>query len=566
MQTPADAQSEAPGPGAGATLRRHAGRLWWILTGLVLAIGIIGQIRVWASDRGFWNDELYIALNIRGKSFPALAGGLRYAQVAPPGWLMGEQLIYKVLGGNEQVLKFPQLLAAMATLVLTVLICRRVVGPWAALGAAALMALAPQLYYYAGELKQYSVEAAAALVIIGAAGITGELSRQGRLTRWRGLWLSAAVLLACAASYSALIVVAGSLAGLIVVAAINKARREALWTLRVMLPGLVLSGALAALRMHVTFLSNQDSFFPNGLPPENAGLGEIIRWLPRMWQGLVANPLRWDSPWLVLVLCLVGLAAMVARGKAVWAAILVGVLGTAIGAAAVRGMPIEDRVALYLVGPMVIMVVAAFDGAIRALGRLNRRDDRVRRQGLGVAAVALALVVGLGGALMSLRPAAVAAYDQVTEPLYRDNARDVMRDVKNMLQPGDVVLVYDFSQPLASWYGTEYKLPIVGLIGPVTGCDPSTIDVALGNADRVWYVRGARLSYHPANFHAHVLAELTKRGTIVESKVYGEGDVFGSEPGWAIIDLTKAADPNPPKPEPNTNPVYNCAAVTPDWR
>ncbi|HEX6685660.1 MAG TPA: hypothetical protein VF062_22990 [Candidatus Limnocylindrales bacterium] len=555
MQTEAGVRSESVG--VRAARRPHADRLWWVLTGLVLAIGVAGQARVWASDRGFWNDELYIALNIRDKSFAALAGGLRYAQVAPPGWLMGEQLIYEMLGSDERVLKFPQLLAAIATLVLTVLICRRVVGRWAALAAAGLMVLAPELYYYAGELKQYSLEAAAALVIIGAAGILGELSSQGRLTRRRAIWLSVAVLLSCAASYSALVVAAGSLAALLAIAAINKARRQAWWALGVMLPGLVVSGGLAALRMQITFLSNQDSFFPNGLPPEGAGPGEIIAWLPGMWRGLVADPLHWGLPWLVLVLCLAGLAAMVTRGKAVWAAILVGVLGAAIGAAAVGGMPIEDRVALYLVGPIVIMVVAAFDGGVRALGRIRSR--------LGAVAVALALVAGLGGVLMSVRPAAVEAYDEVTEPLYRDNAREVMREVKDLVRPGDVILVYDFTQPLASWYGTEYQLPIVGLIGPVTGCDPATVDVALGNADRVWYVRGARLSYHPANYHAHVLAELTKRGTIVESKVYGEGDVFGSAPGWAIIDLTRGADPNPPKPEPNADPAYNCATVTPDW-
>src|SRR4051794_12076332 len=40
---------------------RRSDRIWSVLAGLVVLAGIGAQLRVWASDRGFWGDELYIA-------------------------------------------------------------------------------------------------------------------------------------------------------------------------------------------------------------------------------------------------------------------------------------------------------------------------------------------------------------------------------------------------------------------------------------------------------------------------------------------------------------------------
>ncbi len=62
-----------------------ADRLWWVLVAVVTAVGLAGVIRVWASDRGLWGDEVYIADNIQGLGFRGLTGALRHYQVAPAG-------------------------------------------------------------------------------------------------------------------------------------------------------------------------------------------------------------------------------------------------------------------------------------------------------------------------------------------------------------------------------------------------------------------------------------------------------------------------------------------------
>jgi hypothetical protein len=539
---------------------------------LVIATGVLGQIRVWASDRGFWNDELYIAANVAGKSFAGMADHLYYSQVAPPGWLMGEHAIYKIFGGDEQVLRLPQLIASIIVIMLTAVIARRAIGAWAAVAATLLVVLNPFTLYYAAELKQYSVEAAACLIIVLAAGALGGAALRGSIGRRHALGAGLAFLAATAVSYTALIVLAGAMVGVLAVLAVSGGRRlfspagpwrVAVIALAVAAPALTLGGLQVVLRTRLGFMSTQDDVFPNGLPPHGSGLADRLVWLPRMWRGFTANPMFWRLSAVALLLMLGGVVALVLRGRPLWAGVLAGPVLAAVGAAAVGRYPMEERVALYLVAPLVLLAVAAVDGLARLMWKALRRKDFAATAGAAAATLA-----ALAGLLVTAQPAAAAAVDEATRPLYRDNARDVFRDVAGRIRPGDVVLVYDFSQPMAAWYGERFHLPVVGLIGFDSECDRGEplLDKVLGGAKRVWYVRGARFSQHPENYQAHVLAVLAKRGHIVESKVYGPGTILDSAPGWSVVDLTAGPDPNPPRPSPITDPRLPCLVITPYLR
>ena len=549
--------------------------MWSALLGLVLALGVAGLVRVWASDRGFWNDELYIAVNVRDAGLPGLlTGPLRYTQVAPPGWLLVEKAMYRLFGGDEQVLRLPQLAAAAVVLVLTAVLARRALGRWAALVATALLAVSPLLYSYAGELKQYTVEAAAALAIVlmvdvrsragtsrsrrapGDSQVRARLAGAGRVLAFVVVTTAAVWV-----SYSALLVLAGAVGGLLLVLALDRRWRALAVTAAAATPAALLGADQVRRRMGQPFLSNQEAFFVTGLPPEGAGLVELLRWLPDMWRGFVASPLHWAYPWLVLGLALAGVVALVWQGRRLWAAVLVGVFGAAVGAAALGGLPLQDRVALYLVAPVAMAVAAALCAAARVLVQALRNGRHP------VAAVlAVGLLVALPGMVLAVRPAAAAALAEVRQPRYRDVGRDVMRDVAAQLRPGDAVLVYGFSQPLASWYGTRYRLPVAGLASMVrTGaCQPATVDAALAGVSRVWYVRGAKWSRHPDDYHVRVLAELARRGRVVEARVFGPGEVMGHRPGWALVDLTQGPGPRPPTLA--AAPEYACLTVQPEWR
>lgn len=532
----------------------------WFAACVLTLLTVAGQIRVWASDRGFWNDELYIGVNIKSKGFVALAGPLRYAQVAPPGWLMGEHAIYKVFGPGEQMLKLPQLLASIIVLVLTAIVAHRAIGRWAPAAAIALLALTPFTYYYAAELKQYSVEAAACLVVVLAVAWLADAAARGLLTRRNAIVAGVVFLAAVFTSYSALLVIAGAIAGVAVVQAVRRKWRALLPAAAVVAPALAYGAYQVSRRKRFSFLSNQDDFFPNGLPPHGSGPLDRVAWLPRMWQGFVANPMHWRFAPLVLLLIILGVAALIVRGRAVWAAVLAGPIVAAAGAAFIGRYPFEDRVALYLVAPVVLLLVAGLDGLVRWTISVWGRRSTV--------ATALAAVLCLGalaGLAVMAQPAAVAAADEVRQPRYRDVGRDVFSDVSTQIRPGDVVLVYDFSQPMANWYGDRYKLPVAGLIGFSAECDSdAALDQALRGATRVWYIRGAAFSRHPSDYHGHVLELLAKRGHIVQSRVFGGGTIYGNAPGWTVVDLTKGPDPNPPRLPPMADPAFRCPWFSPD--
>ncbi|HET8660323.1 MAG TPA: hypothetical protein VFM55_15155 [Micromonosporaceae bacterium] len=546
------------------------GAVWPACHGLVLVVGVAGLVRVWASDRGFWNDELYVAVNVRDLSpHKLLTGPLRYSQVAPPGWLYGEKVMYQLFGGDEQVLRLPQLAAAVAVLVLTAVLAYRASGHSAALAATALLATSPLLYIYAGELKQYPVEAAAALAIVLMVDVLSGKGDRGRhrtpgarrlAVAGRALAFATVTTAAVSVSYSAVLVLAGAVGGLLLVFALGRRWRAMALTAAAAAPAALLGAEQVRRRMSQPFLRNQEAFFTTGLPPEGAGPAELLRWLPDMWRGFVASPLHWAYPWLVLGLALAGVVALVWQGRRLWAAVLVGVFGAAVGAAALGGLPVQDRVALYLVAPVAVAVAAALSAAVRALVQAVRGARR---------AVAVVLAVGLlvaaPGMVLAARPAAAAAVAEVRNPHYRDVGRDVMREVAGQVRPGDAVLVYGFSQPLASWYGTRYRLPVAGLatMGRTGACRPATVDAALAGVSRVWYVRGAKWSGHPDDYHARVVAELARRGRIMDARVFGPGPVLGHRPGWALVDLAQGPDPHPPAPAPA--PDYACLTVQPQW-
>jgi hypothetical protein len=557
--------------------RHVSDRVWWVLAGLVVVTGLGAQLRVWASDRGFWGDELYIADNVQAFGLRGLAGVLRHNQLAPTGWLYVEKALYLTLGTGEQVLRFPSLVAAATVLLVGGWVAYRAVGRWGALGAMALIASSPKILEYAGELKQYAFEAAAALLVLVATDLG--LRAVGTLRERRRVVLVAALLgLFCAAvSYTALIVLAGATAGAVVWLLAGRRRTDAWIVAGTAAPGLLLAAVMILRRLAHPLMAGQDTFFPNGLPPEHSGPLRVLAWLPTMWRGFVATPLEWQYPLLVLLLVIGGLVAMVRRGRGQWAAMLGGTLLAAVAVAAVRAFPFEERVALYLVAPVLITVVAAIDGAVRLAVFGVRRalsgvdTSKSTRDGRALAVAAALVLVLIGGVValgVSVRPALAAGVAQARSPLYRDPFRDAMRDLARQLRPGDVVLLYSFSDSQGLWYGPALHVPIAGLafLRADDACAPATVTAALRGAHRVWYLKGAHFSQHPDDYQRRVAAALETRATFVSARDYSgytsaPATAASEGTGWELFDLDAGPDPDPLRPGPN--PAFACLDLVP---
>ncbi|QSB13394.1 hypothetical protein JQS43_17445 [Natronosporangium hydrolyticum] len=529
----------------------------------LLLAAAVGQVRVWSSDRGFWLDELSVAINLRERAWSELPGGLEYYQVAPVGWLAVTKALREWVGEAEVVLRLPSLVAGVALLVLTMVIARRAVGEWASAVAVGLVGFSPTLLYYSGELKQYAVETAVAL---GLLLLGDELLRRDPQRRqgaeqengWRWPVLAAGaglVAVAVTLSYSALIVLAGVTAGL---AAIFAARRQ--WPAMAVLflaaaPAAALGVGLAWYRRLYPLAPNQDTWFAHGMPVPGAGVGDVVAWLPQTWTGFVASPLGWRSGWWTLGLVAIGLVALLRRGRGHWAAMAAGVLAMAMVAAVLRGYPLADRVALYLVTPVILLVVAGVDGVARGVRWVARQIQLVPATAAGTAAAVVAAV-----AVVMPGPPVGDGVQQMLAPPDRDRGREVLADLAGRVRPGDVVIANWFAEQLGRWYGLE----VAGLVRMAPAedpqlCRPDSVDALLAGASRAWYLHGAPPGSEPADHTVRVAAQLAQRGRIVDAWTLGE-DGLSNEPGWILLDLTAGPDPTPPTVEPH--PDFACLTET----
>jgi hypothetical protein len=531
-------------------------RLWWVVASAVVVAGLGAEVRVWASDRGFWGDEVYIADSLSGLGWGGMFGVLRHNQLAPPGWMVAEKLLFRTLGGDEHVLRLPALIGGGVVLVLTGVLAYKMVGRWAALLALALVATSPKILEYSGELKQYSVEAGAAMIVLLVTWLG--LGQSGSLReRRRAVLISAAVLAGCGAvSYTAIIVLVGATAGAGLWLSAGRRWTDMWIVVGTATPGTLLDTAFILHRLASPMMAGQDSFFPNGLPPQGAGPEQLVQWLPTMWRGFVGNPLLWQYPIAVLLLVVGGLAALVVRGRGLWAAMLGATFGVAVVVAAVRAFPVEERVALYLVAPTVMLVVAGLDGAARLAGRAvaRLRASWTSRAGAAGAAVAAGLVLAVGMCLAgaSAAPAVRDGLYQARTPLYRDPFRDAMRDLAGRLRPGDAVLVYDFTEVQAIWYWRALGVPIAGEASMTTTeqCHPSSLTTALAGAHRVWYLKGAHFSQHPDDYQQRVASALQVSATFIEARDFVgyssyPATVTSETTGWELFDLDIGPDPHP---------------------
>jgi hypothetical protein len=552
-----------------ADARRLRFRWWWPAIGLALLVGLAGQVRVWASDRGLWGDEIYVATNVRSLHWWQMAGPLAYSQIAPPGWLIEGKLCYRAFGGAEQSLRLVGLLGAVATLVLTAVLARRAIGRAGAVLATSLVAVCPGLLYYAGEFKQYSTEAAAAMVLLLAVGLFVEDDPPGTRHRGRRTAALASIgLLVMPFSFSAIIVLAGTTTGGILVLLSRRRRRDAVALAVAATPAAVLGALMVWRRLSFPIPGNQYQIFPNGFPPEHASPSDLLAWPPRMWAGFVADPLAWRFPIVVLILVLVGLLAMALRGKLAWAGLLSGLGVAAFGAAAVRAYPWEGRIAVYLLAPTLITAAAGVDGLVRAAVHTVRAlrsagtAGRGTGRGVGRAVAALvALVVAVPATVVAASPSLADGIEQTRHPRYRDPGRDIFNEVISRVRPGDVIVFYSFSRPVAQWYSYGKQLPTAGFFRLVSAetCQPASVDAALAGAKRLWYVRAARFSQDPSDYHQRVLAALHDRGRVVESHLWPPGTAGSA--GWTLVDLTTPSGPDLTTPP--ADPAHACLEVVP---
>lgn len=132
---------------------------------IIIGVGIAVRFYQYVFAKSLWLDESFLALNIVNKSFPELLKPLDYGQVAPIGFLFVEKLSVQLLGNNEYVLRLFPFLCGIISLFLFFQIAKRLLGKEAFLIALTLFSLSGSLICYSAQLKQYSIDVTAILLL-----------------------------------------------------------------------------------------------------------------------------------------------------------------------------------------------------------------------------------------------------------------------------------------------------------------------------------------------------------------------------------------------------------------
>lgn len=387
----------------------------------VLAVGIGLRVARYVADRSLWGDEGALALNLVNKSARDLLEPLEYLQGAPTGFLLVEKGMVELLGDDEFALRLFPLVCGILSLFLFAAVARRVLEPVGAALALLLFATAEPLVYYSTEVKQYSTDVAAALVLL-----LGVLIIDWRAARaWQFVLAGIAAGSVVWFSHSALIVLPALALALLVAFTWTGEGRA--------LRAVASASAIAGTAAVAAFWVNHDnarrvaSAAVSSETGSGGGFDRLVEPLRDVW-GAFPDPigLARTTTGLGVIACLVGLSAL-ARVSPKRCLVIATPIVAALAASTLHLYPFSNRFILFLVPFFALLLAAGLDALLRAPWRAAP-----------IGALAIALIFAY--------PVARAAGNLVSPPGHEE-LKNVLDDVQARWQPGDALYV---------WYQTQY--------------------------------------------------------------------------------------------------------------
>jgi hypothetical protein len=422
------------------------------LVWLAVAVGVALRVARYLADRSLWGDEGALALNIVNKPARTLLEPLDYLQGAPIGFLLVERALVSALGDRELVLRLFPLLCGLLALVVFAVIARRLLVPEAAAIAVILFATVEPLVYYSAEVKQYSTDVVAAVLLLYAVIAVDWNRARGRtlvplvLAGAALVWFSHPALIAVATLWAA--VVAGSWLGRGRAAVGPIAIVGAAWGVSALTSYVVHDNNAREVEALALASSPEAGFAPADLAAS-------------VWDSF-GDPVGVASSTtgLALVASVAGLLTLDRRDRQAALFLAVPIAGTL--TAALLGLyPFSGRFVLFLV-PFVLLMLGAGLWAIAS-----------------AIAVRLPLVAILAVGLLLSYPTLTAAKNAVSPPGHEE-VRSVVRYLDERWRDGDAVYVWFQSQYPFRYYAECRDCDALSETGVASAIWPRNPDDARG--------------------------------------------------------------------------------------
>ena len=415
----------------------HRAEIFLVAACVVVGVGL--RLVQYFERGSLWLDEAMLALNVVTRTPRQLIfSPLDYNQVAPPLYMQITKAATLLAGPTEQALRFTAFASSLAALITFAFVARRALKGVEVPFAVLMFAISPTLVRYSAEVKQYSGDALAAVLL---TLIAFQLRDSGYSKRW----LIVAVVIPMGVvwfSDPSTLILGGLGLGLAILAWLEKDRR-ALGPAKILAPVWFMAIVAAAAGSHRRMANGTSEIMHRlwkaqfvSLPPSS--LAESISW----WQGLrhisrETLGIRTVGGFFLLV-GLVGIWSLWKRGRRDVVILVFGPYLVAIAASMAHVYPFAARLTLFLF-PVFIIAMAAGVGAIsRPFGRIAP-----------IAAVALTLIL--------LSPPYFILH--ATTPAWvNEDIQSVLAKISKERRPGDRIFVFWGAVPATIFYGPRYGI------------------------------------------------------------------------------------------------------------
>ena len=137
---------------------------------IIIAAAFVLALTQYVANKSLWVDDARVALNLMETPHAGLAKELRYNQSAPVVFLQLEKLLLRAVPDSEYGMKFLPFVSFLAAIFLFGKIARTLLkNECAADAALAVFAFNSAMLFYSSEIKQYSSDAALALLLFWLA-------------------------------------------------------------------------------------------------------------------------------------------------------------------------------------------------------------------------------------------------------------------------------------------------------------------------------------------------------------------------------------------------------------